>query len=410
MESLSPVVRGCALLLLLCATRLQADTPAGQWAGWLQQQINSLPASRAINAEQERWLAENRDAAQPLYNPALNIGYEDSAETTRTLGLSQTLDWSGKARARRDAVAVRDTLAQLRADKARASLLADSLNALVAFDAARARLAATRAQEQQLSALSELIRRREQAGDLGQVDAQLAWLSLAQAQQTLAEAESDATAAATRLRQVLASAQPGRPLPAARHWQAVAVSTDTSQRLPVSFDLRLAQQQLALAEQGATLASRQRRADPTLGFSVGQEGDDNLWGVDISLPLKIFNTGNDRYQAALADSESRRALLEKTRADIAAQLDGALRDYQQRRERWQTWQQLTGDTLARSDALLERVWQQGELTTQNYLQALNQRLDTRLSGIALREAMQQAWIRWLEESAQLNDWLNSLAN
>jgi len=135
-----------------------------------------------------------------------------------------------------------------------------------------------------------------------------------------------------------------------------------------------------------------------------------VWGVDISLPLKLFNTGKAGYQAALADSAARRALLEKTRADIAARLDGALRDYQQRRERWQTWQQLTGDTLARSDALLERVWQQGELTTQNYLQALNQRLDTRLSGIALREAMQQAWVRWLRESAQLNDWLNQLAN
>ncbi|WP_414430424.1 TolC family protein [Alcanivorax sp. IL3] len=389
--------------------RAGRNTP-GQWAGWLQQQLNRLPASRAINAEQERWMAENRDAAQPLYNPELNIGYEDSADTTRTVGLSQTLDWSGKARARRDAVVVRDTLAQLRADKARASLLADSLNALVAFDAARTRLAATRQQEQQLSALSELIRRREQAGDLGQVDAQLAWLSLAQAQQTLAQAESDATAAATRLRQVLASAQPGQPLPAARHWQAVAVSTDASQRLPASFDLRLAQQQLALAEQDATVAGRQRRADPTLGVSVGKEGDDNLWGVDISLPLKLFNTGKAGYQAALADSDARRALLEKTRADIAARLDGALRDYQQRRERWQTWQQLTGDTLARSDALLERVWQQGELTTQNYLQALNQRLDTRLSGIALREAMQQAWVRWLRESAQLNDWLNQLAN
>ena len=410
MESLSAVVRRCALLLLLCATGAQAETPPGQWAGWLQQQLNRLPASRAINAEQERWMAENRDAAQPLYNPELNIGYEDSADTTRTVGLSQTLDWSGKARANRDAVAVRDSLAQLRADKARASLLADSLNALVAFDAARARLAATRQQEQQLSALSDLIRRREQAGDLGQVDAQLAWLSLAQTQQTLAQAESDATAAATRLRQVLASAQPGQPLPAARHWQAVAVSTDASQRLPASFDLRLAQQQLALAEQDATVAGRQRRADPTLGVSVGKEGDDNLWGVDISLPLKLFNTGKERYQAALADSDARRALLEKTRADIVARLDGALRDYQQRRERWQTWQQLTGDTLARSDALLERVWQQGELTTQNYLQALNQRLDTRLSGIALREAMQQAWVRWLRESAQLNDWLNQLAN
>ncbi|WP_297764811.1 TolC family protein [uncultured Alcanivorax sp.] len=410
MESLSAVVRRCALLLLLCATGAQAETAPGQWAGWLQQQINNLPASRAINAEQERWLAENRDAAQPLYNPELNIGYEDSADTTRTVGLSQTLDWSGKARANRDAVAVRDSLAQLRADKARASLVADSLNALVAFDAARARLAATRQQEQQLSALSDLIRRREQAGDLGQVDAQLAWLSLAETQQTMAQAESDATAAATRLRQVLASAQPGQPLPAARHWQAVAVSTDASQRLPASFDLRLAQQQLALAEQDATVAGRQRRADPTLGVSVGKEGDDNLWGVDISLPLKLFNTGKERYQAALADSDARRALLEKTRADIAARLDGALRDYQQRRERWQTWQQLTGDTLSRSDALLQRVWQQGELTTQNYLQALNQRLDTRLSGIALREAMQQAWVRWLRESAQLNDWLNQLAN
>ena len=410
MESLSAVVRRCALLLLLCATSAQAETAPGQWAGWLQQQINNLPASRAINAEQERWLAENRDAAQPLYNPALNIGYENSADTTRTIGLSQTLDWSGKARANRDAVAVRDTLAQLRADKARASLLADSLNALVAFDAARARLAATRQQEQQLSALSDLIRRREQAGDLGQVDAQLAWLSLAQTQQALAEAESDATAAATRLRQVLASEQPGQSLPAARYWQALAVSTDASQRLPASFDLRLAQQQLALAEQGATVANRQRRADPTLGFSVGKEGDDNLWGVDISLPLKLFNTGKAGYQAALADSDARRALLEKTRTDIAARLDGALRDYQQRRARWQTWQQLTGDTLGRSDALLERVWQQGELTTQNYLQALNQRLDTRLAGIALRDAMQQAWVQWLYESAQLNDWLNALAN
>ncbi len=53
------------------------------------------------------------------------------------MGLSQALDWSGKARASRDAVAVRDQLAQLRGDKARARLLADSVNALVAHAAAR---------------------------------------------------------------------------------------------------------------------------------------------------------------------------------------------------------------------------------------------------------------------------------
>ena len=141
MESLSAVRLG-ALLMVLCASGAQAQTRPEQWAGWLKQQVGSLPASRAINAEQARWQAENRDAAQPLYNPELNIGYENSADTTTTVGLSQTLDWSGKARARRDAGQVRDTLAQLRADKARADLLANSLSALVAHDAARGLAAA----------------------------------------------------------------------------------------------------------------------------------------------------------------------------------------------------------------------------------------------------------------------------
>jgi cobalt-zinc-cadmium efflux system outer membrane protein len=406
-------VRVAALLLAVCAyTSASADTSSSpsQWAQWVQRQVSQLPASRAITAEQERLLAQSRALSQPLYNPSLNIDYEDSLDITQTVGLSQTLDWSGKARASRDAVAVRDQLAQLRGDKARARLLADSLNALVAHAAAREQLAAAREQEQQLRDLTDLIRRREQAGDVGQVDAQLAYLSLGQAQQALADAESAATRAATTLRQQLASQQPAVALPAADRWQAPSLTHGVVQRLPTSFDLQLAEQQLALAERGVSVADKQRNTDPTLGLRVGQEGGENLWGVDFSLPLKFFNTGKPGYEAALADSEERRALLEKTRNDIQARLDGALSDYQQRRERWETWQQLTGDSLARSDTLLKRVWQQGELTTQNYLQALNQRLDTRLAGIALRDAMQQAWVQWLYESAQLNDWLNQLAN
>ena len=385
-------VRMAALLLAVCAyASASADSSSSpaQWAQWVQRQVSQLPASRAIQAEQERLLAQSRALSQPLYNPSLNIDYEDSLDITQTVGLSQTLDWSGKARAR---------------------LLADSLNALVAHAAAREQLAAAREQEQQLRDLTDLIRRREQAGDVGQVDAQLAYLSLGQAQQALADAESAATRAATTLRQQLASQQPAVALPAADRWQAPSLTHGVVQRLPTSFDLQLAEQQLALAERGVSVADKQRNTDPTLGLRVGQEGGENLWGVDFSLPLKFFNTGKPGYEAALADSEERRALLEKTRNDIQARLDGALSDYQQRRERWETWQQLTGDSLARSDTLLKRVWQQGELTTQNYLQALNQRLDTRLAGIALRDAMQQAWVQWLYESAQLNDWLNQLAN
>ena len=400
-------VRGIALWLAVCASpSALADT--ADWARWVRQQVEQLPASRAIDARQTQWLAENRDAAQPLYNPALNIGYEDSAEQTKTLGLSQTLDWSGKARARRDATQIRDAMARLRTDKARADLLARSLAALVAYDAASARLQAAREQERQLMELADLIRRRQQAGDVGQVDARLTLLSVGQAQQALAEAEAAATRAVTRLREVLALSSPAYPLPAQFLVQSLSRSVDD--RLAANYDLQLARQQLALAEQGVAVADKQRNSDPTLDVRIGKEGDADLWGLDLSLPLKVFNTGKAAYQQALADSEARRALLEKTRNDIRARLDGALDNFRQQQRRWEAWQKLAEPRLDDNDALLKRVWQQGELTTQNYLLALNQSLDTRLSGIALREAMQQAWIEWLQQSAQLEAWLNTLAN
>ena len=172
------LVRASVMLAVLCGAPLAASATVdqhsaaqSQWAQWVRQQVQQLPASRAIQARREQWLAESRGAEQPLYNPNLNLNYEDSAEVTQTVGLSQTLDWSGKARASRDVSAVRQALADLRAQKARADLLAQSLQALVAWDAAQARLQAARQQEQQLTELTELIRRRQQAGDVGQVDA-----------------------------------------------------------------------------------------------------------------------------------------------------------------------------------------------------------------------------------------------
>ncbi len=411
------LVRASVMLAVLCGWPLAAtatvDTPSAaqtEWAQWVRQQVQQLPASRAIHARQEQWLAESRGDDQPLYNPNLNLTYEDSAEVTKTVGLSQTLDWSGKARASRDVSALRLVLAELRGQKARADLLAQSLQALIGWDAAQARLQAAREQEQQLTELAALIRRRQQAGDVGQVDASLTLLSVGRAQQSLAEAEALATGAQTRLREVMALSSPAHPVPDYDVTLGAAVTDSLDARLQANYDLQLAEQQLALAEQGVTLADKQRNADPSLGLYVGKEGDDNLWGVDLSLPLKFFNTDKPAYQQALADSDARRALLEKTRNDIRARLDGARDNLVQQQRRWQRWQQLTQPSLDTNGALLKRVWQQGELTTQNYLLALNQSLDTRLAGIALREAVQRAWIDWLQQSAQLDEWLNQLAN
>ena len=395
------------LVLLLCAPLASAGEQ--DWARWLLGRLAELPANGAIQARLDADLAESRALSEPLYNPELNIGYENSAETTKTVGLSQTLDWSGKGRVGGRVGEVAGELARVRGEKAAAALTADALRALIDFDAARARLAAAREQEQRLQRLTELVRRRERSGDLGRVDATLAYLSMARVQQALADAESAATAATVVLRERLAVAAPGRPLPDADRWRPQAGEPDAGARLAHSYELRLAERQLSLAERASELARKEKRGDPTLGLRAGREGGENLWGLDFSLPLPLFNTGAPEYQAALAGAERRRALLEKTRNDLLARLEGALTDYRQRRQRWQQWQDLAGAPLADSGDLLEQVWRQGELTTQDYLRALDERLRTRLAGVELRQAMQRAWVHWLYQSAGLSGWLRQLA-
>src|SRR5699024_8024223 len=108
------------------------------WVRWLQHRLADLPASHAIAARVDAARADSRARAEPRYNPELNIGYQQGEEITRTLGVSQTLDWSGKARAAGDVSQILDRLADLRGEKARARLTADAILALVMFDGARA--------------------------------------------------------------------------------------------------------------------------------------------------------------------------------------------------------------------------------------------------------------------------------
>ncbi|WP_159660715.1 TolC family protein [Alcanivorax xiamenensis] len=407
MPILSARATGVACLAVLLAAPAAADTST--WARWVSREMADLPASRAIEAGLQRDRAETRAQAQPLYNPELNVGYENSAETTRTVGLGQTLDWSGKARSGARLGEARAQLAQIRADKARARLSVEVLSALAAYDAAQARLRGVREQEQRLSDLLALVRKRERAGDLGQVDAQLSYLALSRTQQALADAESDATATTTRLRAVLDKAAPDYPLPAADRWAPSGTLVMDAVRAEQSYDLRLARLQVMVAERQVELARKQRRTDPSFGVTFGREGEDNLWGLDFSLPLPLFNTGKAEYQAALADGDARRALLAQQQRAMSAGVEGALSDYQQRRDRWRTWRDLSGNRLADAADLLHRTWQLGEITTQDYLQGLNQRQDALLAGIALRESMQKAWLEWLYQSAQLDSWIETLA-
>src|SRR5690242_8384782 len=58
------------------------------------------PAVQSAEARVDEARARANAAGQPLYNPDLDLGAENADVNTRSVGLSQTLDWSGKRKAR----------------------------------------------------------------------------------------------------------------------------------------------------------------------------------------------------------------------------------------------------------------------------------------------------------------------
>ena len=77
----------------------QLDSQAGLSA-FVSAIIDANPQVNAARAALDASLALEGAAGRPLYNPELEFEAENADSETRALGISQTLDWGGKRRAR----------------------------------------------------------------------------------------------------------------------------------------------------------------------------------------------------------------------------------------------------------------------------------------------------------------------
>jgi cobalt-zinc-cadmium efflux system outer membrane protein len=73
---------------------------------------------------------------------------------------------------------------------------------------------------------------------------------------------------------------------------------------------------------------------------------------------------------------------------------------------WAAWEHSGQPSQSSQLALLERLWQAGELSTADYLLQLNQTLDTRTSALELRGQLWRSWFDWLAASGRFDGWLN----
>jgi cobalt-zinc-cadmium efflux system outer membrane protein len=398
----------CACLLIgpVPAAPAQPDT-APSLGSWVSQLLADNPAMQAADASLDAARARVNAADRPLYNPELEFEYENSDTDTKAGGISQTIDWADKRGARAGVATHELTAAEAGRAAARQSLAAEILSTLADYATALAQQELGDQRSELMERFGGLAERRRQAGDLAQVELDLATLAVAEARFQ----QADVTAAKIQSLQTLIAVT-GR---SDRHWPtfpAVLPELDPQQldreallqSLPA---LRQSLAEVAAARATVQLRTRERRPDPTITLRAGKEESDTLTGVNLSIPLTIRNSRRAEVDVANAGMLQAEGDASDFYRRSMAQLDAAGLIYQLSRSAWQAWERSGAVSLDKQIKLLQRLWQAGEINTTDYLVQLKQVLDTSASAIEQRGRMWQAWIDWLLASGQVESWLQA---
>lgn len=373
---------------------------------------------RAARAEWDAANAVGEAAAQPLFNPELELATERTDVSTATVGLSQTLDWHDK-RAEHVAIAEQERWAAREALRATEhEVAAATLTALARFHTAR-ELAALRSDQakllQQVSALAE---ERLKAGDISSVEDDLVHLAAAkaaseanQAHAVLAEATAALELASQLVRDdwprpplhIESSELPPQPLPLG---QAPAAGETEWERvldtLPRVSNLRARWQ---AADAQARLVEKEGRADPTVSLTLGREDEDNLVGVALSVPLHVRRTYTAQTRAAQHNATAALARFDEARQQARAQLLQSAAQFRLAVSAWQRWHQASHRPMSEQLQALERLWRGGDLSTGDYLLQVGEYIDAQALAAELRGRAWETWFQWLAASGHVADWL-----
>jgi outer membrane protein, heavy metal efflux system len=376
----------------------------------LQAAIRTLwatsPQVQAAEAELRAARERARAAAQPVYNPSLQLDGENADVDRRTVGASLPLDVFGKRKAR-----VREGDAAVRASAAayalqRRDVARDWLKAWAGVVLIREQRVLGEHRLVLMRRFDELAGQRLKVGDISSPERDLAGLALGEAlveQAALATQEAEASgalAASGGAEAALPSLPRSLPSPA-----AAIVPIEVADRP----DILQAQAEQERADAAVNVADRNRRPDPTLSLTGGQvrsgSRTDRVVGISIAMPLPVLNSGRYEVSAARADADAAFASRRAAELRSDAQLRQAQATYTAVRAASETFRLGRSGAFDERAALLDKLWQAGEISTSDYLVQLKQSLDTALSGIALENQTWQAWFDYLAASGRLNEWV-----
>jgi outer membrane protein, heavy metal efflux system len=380
-----------------------ADASVSRFA---QTVAETNPRVQAARAALEASSARRDAASRPLYNPALSLDAEETdVEKTQTIGLSQTIDWGDKREARTAVAASGQQVARAEYLGTRWAVMVDLLSGLAGYRTGTARdeLAAERVQL--MNEFASLAERRFEAGDLPQVELDVARIAATDARIQ----KATAAAALAEARQSVRNLAPGSP---PDEWPALDAAlpalppgADPQQLVVALPAVQAVQAQVEVASSIVELRQREKKPDPTFGIVGGKEDGETLVGLNVTIPLYLRNRFSHEVTAALAEETQ----AEQIAADVVqrahARLISATERYQLVHGAWNDWESTGRESLVRQADQLRRMWEAGELSTTDYLVQVRQTLDVRENALELRQSLWAAWFEWLDASGQVDAWL-----
>jgi cobalt-zinc-cadmium efflux system outer membrane protein len=353
-----------------------------------------------------------RGQAQPLYNPELELAYENALSTSKEVGLSQTLDLGGKRGARAGVADAELAAAQTRLAISTKALTTELLTALAGHRAASAADAAARQRvdlDREFLALAE---RRNRAGDLPLTELLTARLSLSQAQAEASVAALALSDAQERLNAIAGAAAPPPPtLGTAPDAPARALDGIDVMQLP---EMRLAAREAEAARSRIGVAKRGRVPDPTLGLSIGKEREwtplgtreaATTFGLRLSIPIPVRNGYGAQVDTAGANLIAAEEAMRRQRRVMEARIVASRQRYETAQAAWADWRDEGAASLDDQRTLLRRLWDAGEIGAVDYIIQLNQTFATQRAGIELEARLWTAWFDWLDATATIGDWM-----
>ena len=393
------------IVFLSFSGHTRAATDQSGWGDWLIDQLTQHPELVAARHRIEINHTIAQGYQQALYNPELETEFEhEGSDNNIRIGVSQTIDWWDKQGARQQQGQHSLTGAEQAYQLLLQQKAATALKTLIEWQLAGEQAEQARNRENQLGTLIELVRQRQQAGDLAQLDAELVFLSLSQTLNTTAQAEVQLKQLEVSLRQQLPqwSAQSLQPSQLKWSIEGFASNAEQNEQWIDQFpEVLAARAEWKLAQQSAQLSRVENRADPTFGINAGTAGDDTVLALSFSMPLQIRNNYSAETETALQQAltaESDYLALRRQQLFAIESSQVALDEY---RQRYEHWQRIMQGRSERTETLLKTLWTNGDMNTSDYLLALQQINEGLIAGLELHSHYQLAHIDWLLQTGQI---------